>query len=81
LMYLNIFLYFLKGFIHIFFTGLYLVCNIGFKTVFLCFGCVRIFKACYSRIVGLWCLHNALDLVDSVFMLSLTIRLSLMSAG
>lgn len=44
----------------------------GFNVPFLCFDCVRIPRACYSRIAGfLWC-HIALVLVDWVFMLSIS---------
>lgn len=50
--------------------GFYHLDKTGFMAIFLLFVCVRIFKACYSRIAGLRWYHIDLALVDYVLMLS-----------
>ena len=57
-----IFSYFLKGFIHIFFKGLYHLYKIGFKILFLCFSFMRISRVYCGKIAGLWWCHIAMDL-------------------
>ena len=62
--------YFFKGFTHFLFKGLYHLHKTGFKDILLCFDCVRISRACYSRIPGLWICHIDLVLFDCVLMLA-----------
>ena len=52
------------------FKGLYHLHKTGFKDILLCFDCVRISRACYSRIPGLWICHIDLVLFDCVLMLA-----------
>lgn len=66
----GIFLYFLKGFIHALFKGLYHLYRIGFKSLFFCFSFISISSISDIRIAGLWCCHVALDLVDCALMIS-----------
>ena len=64
---LIVFSYIFKGLINFFFKGLYPLYKIGFKVIFLCFGCVRISRACCGGRAMLWTCHIALGFVDSVF--------------
>jgi hypothetical protein len=62
----SVFLHFFKKFIHLLFKGLYQLYTIGFKAIFLCFGCVRKSRACCSRVAVVWRWHIALAYIDCV---------------
>jgi hypothetical protein len=62
------FLYFFKKFVNFPFKGLYHHYKIGFQVIFLCFGCLRISRACFSGVAVLWRGHIALSVVDYVLL-------------
>lgn len=59
-----------KGFINFPFKFPYHLHKIGFKDILWCFNGVRISRACYSRISGLWMYHIDLVLLDCILMLA-----------
>lgn len=61
-----LFLDFFKECINFLFKDLYFLHKLGFKFLSLCFKCIGIFRACYSRLPGLWWGDTEMAVVDCV---------------